>query len=104
MLTSFLFLMSPSYTQYTSHLYDISPLKHSSRVFKNVFYTRAMFPTNIVVSRSLLSDDTWYLVTNDNTSRAVHNYSYRFGSIESIFNLCYYNTVDLKFNFVLYDI
>ncbi|MCI8491373.1 MAG: transposase [Lachnospiraceae bacterium] len=69
----------------TSHLNDISPLKHSSRVFKNVFYTRAMFPTNIVVSRSLLSDDTWYLVTNDNTSRAVHNYSYRFGSIESIF-------------------
>lgn len=69
----------------TSHLRDIHPWIHSSRVFKDVFYTRQLFKTNIVISRSLKTDEPWYLVTNDDTSRAVRNYSYRFGSIECIF-------------------
>ena len=69
----------------TSHFRDITPHKYNSIVFKNAFYTRAKFPTNIVISRTLNSDEPWFLVTNDDTSRAVRNYSYRFGSIESIF-------------------
>ena len=69
----------------TSHLRDIRPLKHSAKVLKNVFYTRSMFPTNIVVSNYSNTDEPWYLVTNGDTSRAVRNYSYRFGSIECIF-------------------
>lgn len=44
-----------------------------------------MFPTNIVVSNYSNTDEPWYLVTNGDTSRAVRNYSYRFGSIECIF-------------------
>ena len=44
-----------------------------------------MFPTNIVVSNYSNTDEPWYLLTNDDTSRAVRNYSYRFGSIECIF-------------------
>ena len=44
-----------------------------------------MFKTNIVVSNYSNTDEPWYLITNDDTSRAVRNYSYRFGSIESIF-------------------
>lgn len=69
----------------TSHLRDISPLKYSSKVLKNVLYTRDKFPTNIVVSNYSNTDEPWFLVTNDDTSRAVRNYSYRFGSIECIF-------------------
>ena len=69
----------------TSHLRDIKPLKHSAKALKNVFYTRKMFKTNIVVSNYSNTDEPWYLITNDDTSRAVRNYSYRFGSIESIF-------------------
>jgi hypothetical protein len=69
----------------TSYIRNISPLKYSSKVLKNVFYTRSMFPTNIVVSSYSNTDDPWYLITNDDTSRAVRNYSYRFGSIECIF-------------------
>lgn len=69
----------------TSHLRDIKPRKYSAKVFKNVFYTRKMFKTNIVVSNYSNTDEPWYLVTNDDTSRAIKSYSYRFGSIETIF-------------------
>ena len=69
----------------TSHLRDIKPKKYTAKVISNVFYTRNMFPTNIVVSSSCNTSTPWILVTNDATNRAVRNYSYRFGSIESIF-------------------
>ncbi len=69
----------------TSHLRDIKPLKYKGKVLSDVFYTRKMFKTNIVVSNYSNTDSPWYLVTNDDTSRAIRNYSYRFGSIESIF-------------------
>jgi len=69
----------------TKHLRDIKPNKYSPKVLSNVFYTRKLFKTNIVVSNYSNSDEPWYLITNDDTSRAIKNYSYRFGSIESIF-------------------
>ena len=69
----------------TSHLRNIKPLKHSTKVLKDVFYTRSLFKTSIVVSNSSNSNEPWYLVTNDDTSRAIRNYSYRFGSIEAVF-------------------
>ena len=69
----------------TSHLRDIKPHKHDAVVISDALFTRNLFKTNIVVSRSCVSDESWYLVTNDNTARAVRNYSYRFGSIECIF-------------------
>ena len=67
----------------TSHLRDIKPFVQHSKVFKDVFYTRKLFKTNIVVSNSS-TPEPWYLVTNYNTSLAIKNYSYRF-SIECIF-------------------
>lgn len=69
----------------TKSLRDIIPYKYHSKVFLNAFYTRKKFTTNIVVSCSSNTNDPWYLVTNDDPSRAIKNYSYRFGSIESIF-------------------
>lgn len=69
----------------TLHLRDIKPLKYASRIFKDVFFTRKLFKTNIVVSNYSNTDEPWFLVTNDNPSRAIKSYSYRFGSIESIF-------------------
>lgn len=68
----------------SSHLRDISPLKYQSKIFKDVFYTRKLFKTNIVVSNYSNTDDPWYLITNDDPSLAVKHYSYRF-SIECIF-------------------
>ena len=70
----------------TKHLRDIKPVAQHSKVLKDVFFTRSLFKTNIVVpTYSNHPDDIWYLVTNDNTSLATKNYSYRFGSIECIF-------------------
>ncbi len=69
----------------TQHLRDIKPLKHSGKYLNDVLFTRKLFKTNIVVAKANDSGDTWYLVTNDSPNRAVRNYSYRFGSIESIF-------------------
>ena len=69
----------------TKNLSDIKPRKHSAKVLKDVFYTKNNFKTTIVVSRSCVTGEAWYLVTNDNPSHAVRNYSYRFGSIECIF-------------------
>ena len=69
----------------SKHLRDISPLKYSAKVLSNVFFTRKLFKTNIVVSNYSNTSEPWFLVTNDDTSRAVRNYSYRFGSIECIF-------------------
>lgn len=70
----------------TSHLRDIKPVAQHSKVLKDVLFTRKLFKTNIVVpTYSNHSGDIWYLVTNDDTSYATKNYSYRFGSIECIF-------------------
>ena len=71
---------------HTLHLRDIKPLAQHSRVLKDVFFTRKLFKTNIVVpTYSNHPDDIWYLVTNDDVRYATKNYSYRFGSIECIF-------------------
>lgn len=64
---------------------SIKPHKYEAKVLKNVLYTKKLFKTNIVVSNYSNTDEPWYLVTNDDTSRAIRNYSYRFGSIECIF-------------------
>lgn len=70
----------------TKHLRDIKPVAQHSKVLKNVFFTRKLFNTNIVVpTYSNHPDDIWYLVTNDDTRYATKCYSYRFGSIECIF-------------------
>lgn len=69
----------------SKQLKDIHPHIHDSVVLNDVLFTRKLFKTNIVVSRSCVTGESWFLITNDVTSRAVRNYSYRFGSIESIF-------------------
>ena len=68
------------------HLRDIKPIAQRSKVLKDVFFTRKLFKTTIVVpTYSNHPDDIWYLVTNDDPRYATKNYSYRFGSIECIF-------------------
>lgn len=69
----------------SNYIRNIKPLKYHSKILSNVFFTSSRFPTNIVVSNYSNTDDLWYILTNDNPSRAIRNYSYRFGSIECIF-------------------
>lgn len=71
---------------HSKHLRDIKPVSQHSKVLKDVFFTRRLFKTNIVVpTYSNHPDDIWYLLTNDDSRFATKNYSYRFGSIECIF-------------------
>ena len=58
-----------------------------SKILTDVFFTRKLFKTNIVVPTytNHSNSDIWYIVTNDDPHRATKNYSYRFGSIECIF-------------------
>ncbi len=75
-----------NHTLVTKHLRDIKPIAQHSKVLKDVFFTRKLFKTNIVVpTYSNHPDDIWYLITNHDTRHATKNYSYRFGSIECIF-------------------
>lgn len=68
----------------TEHLRDIKPIVQHSKIFRDAYYTRRKFKTNIVVSNSS-TPEPWYLITNDNPSIAIKSYSYRFGSVECIF-------------------
>ena len=43
------------------------------------------YTTNIAISDPIDTDTPWILATNDNYKRAIKDYSYRFGGIETIF-------------------
>ena len=66
-------------------LNDLPNLKYHSRAFKNIELTEKKYKTNIVISDSRDTDTPWILATNGDTSRAIKDYSYRFGGIESVF-------------------
>lgn len=59
--------------------------KYHATVHKNVFITDKRFKTNIVYSNSIDTNTPWIIITNKNTSNAIKDYGYRFGSIECIF-------------------
>lgn len=69
---------------HTKYIRDIIPLKHKAKVLSDVFYTKHLFKTTIVVSHEDDSEPC-YLITNDAPNRAIKNYKCRFGSIECIF-------------------
>ncbi len=59
--------------------------KYHSVSHKNVLITKERFKTNIVYSSTEDTKDPWIIVTNGDTTRAIKDYSYRFGSIECVF-------------------
>lgn len=67
---------------------SVKKLKHrKSRtvVHNEVYITDIRFKTNIVYSGSYNTKDPWIIATNGDTSKAIRNYGYRFGSIETMF-------------------
>ncbi len=66
-------------------LSDLTPYKYHSISFHDIFLTDSSFKTNIVISKSVDVSEPWIIVTNGSTSRAIKDYGYRFGSIESVF-------------------
>lgn len=47
--------------------------------------TEKKYKTNIVISDAISTDEPWILATNGNPNRAIKDYSYRFGGVETVF-------------------
>lgn len=68
-------------------LSDFSHQIYHTRFLENIDYTfKNPIKANIVLARTIYNeDDPWILVTNGPPSKAVRDYSYRFGAIECNF-------------------
>jgi hypothetical protein len=64
--------------------YNITPLKNGVRKFNGVLLSAAKYKCNIAVCKAEESDDTWYIVTNMDSKKAVREYKKRF-IIEEMF-------------------
>ena len=64
---------------------DIKPLMYHSRIFRDILLTNCSYKTNIVISKKDGVDEPWIIVTNGDPKRAIKDYGYRFGSIETLF-------------------
>lgn len=66
-------------------LNELPKYKYHAKTYNEIEFTEDKYITNIVISDSIDTDDPWILVTNGNSKRAIKDYSYRFGGIESVF-------------------
>ena len=64
---------------------DLEPYKYHSKFFNDILLTNNSYKTNIVISKSDGVSEPWIIVTNGSTRRAIKDYGYRFGSVESVF-------------------
>lgn len=64
---------------------EIVPYKYHSKSFNDILLTDNSYKTNIVISKTDGVSEPWIIVTNGSTKRAIKDYGYRFGSIESVF-------------------
>lgn len=64
---------------------NLSGKTQKCKYYKNISYTENNYKTNIVISDSIASETPWIIATNGEPRRAVKDYSYRFGAIESMF-------------------
>ena len=56
-----------------------------SNFFDNAKITRNQYQVNLAISKKKGVSEHWIIATNGNSRRAIKDYDYRFGSIESIF-------------------
>ena len=66
-------------------LNELKSYKYHSKSFNDILLTDNSYKTNIVISKSDGVSEPWIIVTNGSTQRAIKDYGYRFGSIESVF-------------------
>lgn len=59
--------------------------KYHSVIHENVLITDDRYKTTVVYSPTNNTKDPWIIVTNGDPSKALKSYSYRFGSIETMF-------------------
>lgn len=66
-------------------LSNLPKYKFHSTHYNEIELTENKYTTNIVISDSIDTDIPWILATNGDYKRAIKDYSYRFGGIESVF-------------------
>ena len=66
-------------------LSDLPKYKFRSTHYNEIELTENKYTTNVVISDSISTDTPWILATNGNCNRAIKDYSYRFGGIETVF-------------------
>ena len=64
---------------------DLFHYKHRSTIYSDIFITKQKLKCNVVISDSKDTDDPWIIATNGDHTRAIKDYSYRFGAIECVF-------------------
>ena len=64
---------------------DLQKYKFHATHYNEIELTENRYTTNIVISDSIDTDTPWILATNGDYKRAIKDYSYRFGGIETVF-------------------
>ena len=64
---------------------DLSYFKYKSTTYSNIPFTNERYLTNIVFSDWKDVEEPWIIATNGDPKRAIKDYSYRFGGVESLF-------------------
>ena len=64
---------------------DLKSFEYHSTYYPNVCITQKKFETNIVISKRHDVNEPWIIITNGDTRRAVKDYGYRYGGVETIF-------------------
>ena len=69
----------------TSLLSEVASYQYHSKFLEDIEITENKFRTNITISKREGVSEPWIIVTNGDVKRAIKDYGYRFGGIETIF-------------------
>ena len=69
----------------TKKLCEVSTLKNKAIYLNNIKVTGKKFVTNISISKRDGVEEPWIIATNGDSTRAIKDYGYRFGGIETVF-------------------
>lgn len=75
---------------------DLPAYEYHANHFLNVPITDDKFYTNVVLSKKHGVDEHWIILTNGDYKRAIKDYGYRFGSIETLFKQQKSNGFNIK--------
>ena len=64
---------------------DLFTHESKSTFYDDILITNNQFKTNIVLSKKKEVKEPWIIATNGDTKRAIKDYGYRFGGIETVF-------------------
>lgn len=67
------------------NLNDLFAYEYHSNFFNDVEITEARFHVNVTISKKKGVKEPWIILTNASVDKAIKDYSYRFGGIESLF-------------------